>query len=108
MYEMSSVLPCLFMVWGDTMPPSLDGRQGDDIRICYIITLWVLMPLSYPVASPSTDQDNRTAMQHPTPATSPAPLPITWMARAWWQRLACMTVPCGVLWGLIAWAISIP
>ncbi|WP_244151047.1 hypothetical protein [Komagataeibacter swingsii] len=47
-------------------------------------------------------------MAHPAPDMTPAPLPMTWMARAWWQRLACMTVPCAVLWGLIAWATSIP
>ncbi|WP_228391337.1 hypothetical protein [Komagataeibacter medellinensis] len=46
-------------------------------------------------------------MPAPTPHVT-SPLPLTWMARAWWQRLACVALPCALMWGLIGWAVTQP
>lgn len=57
--------------------------------------------------APVPTQGTRTAMHAPTPHAAP-PLPLTWMARAWWQRLACVALPCALMWGLIGWAVAQP
>ncbi|KDU96692.1 hypothetical protein ACOZ4Y_08185 [Komagataeibacter rhaeticus] len=49
----------------------------------------------------------RTDMHAPT-SHATAPLPLTWMARAWWQRLACIALPCALMWGLVGWAVALP
>ncbi|MGY6770498.1 hypothetical protein [Komagataeibacter xylinus] len=65
------------------------------------------MPFPSPSAARHAPQDSNTPMPHPAPKAA-TPLPLTWMARAGWQRLVCMALPCGLLWGLVAWAVAQP
>ncbi|MCE2565185.1 hypothetical protein [Komagataeibacter sp. FNDCF1] len=60
-----------------------------------------------PAHAPANEQDTGTAMPVPASRTVHA-LPLTWMARAWWQRVACVALPCALMWGLIAWAVVQP
>ncbi|AXY22018.1 hypothetical protein [Komagataeibacter saccharivorans] len=66
------------------------------------------MSLSTHTPAPSPVQGTQAPMPRMVPDAAPAPLPLTWMGRAWWQRLVCMAGPCAVLWGLIAWAVAQP
>ncbi|BCK75698.1 hypothetical protein EDC15_108123 [Acetobacter aceti NBRC 14818] len=63
------------------------------------------LPQSFHALSHSQDFTGAQALPGPGHTTA---LPLTWMGRAWWQRLACMIIPCAVLWGLIAWAVILP
>ncbi|MBV1831040.1 hypothetical protein HNW77_10670 [Komagataeibacter sp. AV436] len=65
------------------------------------------MPFPSPSAAHPAPQDSSPTMPHPAPSAA-TPLPLTWMARAGWQRLVCMALPCGLLWGLVAWAVAQP
>ncbi|WP_158551947.1 hypothetical protein [Komagataeibacter melaceti] len=66
------------------------------------------MPFSTPLSTPLPASGKWMPMQRASRTAPAAPLRQTWAARAWWQRLACMAMPCAALWGLIAWAVSQP